>query len=79
MGFYEDVKQSKQKQRGPKCSVGMLLHTGDPEYVEGLLQALADETLEHVQISSVLREDGHDILQGTVRRHRRGLCRCPAS
>ena len=62
-----------QAPKGPSCSVGELLKSGSgPE----LAEALADDRLTPGNLARALRARGIAILPQTIRRHRKGECRC---
>ena len=77
MGFIDDLAAAKNiKPRRMACSIAVVFGALDADEAKALTAALADEGITHVAISSVLRDNGHDISPITVSRHRRRECRC---
>lgn len=60
---------------GPRCSVGRLLKTLDPDDAATLRDALAHD-VAYEDLAAVLREMGHPISSYTLSRHARGRCQC---
>ncbi len=63
--------------KGPPCAVGHTLRMADPETADLLARALANPYAGTRAISEALDERGHKVPLTTIRRHRRGECRCP--
>jgi hypothetical protein len=76
MALAAKFTQAKAARKGPPCTVGLLLSfmTGDDR--AALEAALADESIESRTIWRVLVEEGHEISDTPIARHRRGMCLC---
>lgn len=72
-----DLIDSESKPRGEKCTLGTAWVKLTNEDRNGLRKAFASEIVSSNAISRALQKAGHDIKPGTVRRHRKGECRCP--
>jgi len=70
----EFVAASKPKRQA--CSVSLLFDALKPKDRAVLQGVLADPTVSHAAIESVLKRNGHAVAQSTVSRHRRGECTC---
>lgn len=65
-----------EAQRGERCSIAAILLALDPDDRAALEAAFAS-TRSHAHIARALNGNGHRVVQQTVRRHRKGECRCP--
>ena len=76
MALAAKFTQAKTARKGPPCTVGLLLSfmTGDDR--AALEAALGDESIESRTIWRVLVEEGHEISDTPIARHRRGMCLC---
>lgn len=69
-------KMQATKQRGAKCTLGIIARTLSKEDNEALNEALRDELIDSTTISVWMDRKGHALKRHTVARHRRGECRC---
>lgn len=60
----------------PRCSVSVVLGSLDNKAAAQLLQAIMDASISGAAISTVMRDEGHDLSAFSVRRHRRRECAC---
>lgn len=77
--FGSDVKeQAKAVQRGPRCSLGVLLENSEPKAREVLQAVLDDRSNTGAAIARALRNRLGDAAPGyfTVNNHRNGNCLC---
>jgi len=65
------------KQAGVSCRLGRILNGLTEEDMKAVERALNDtDTYPGTYIAQVLRGQGHQISEHSVRRHRRGACQC---
>lgn len=69
-------KMQATKQRGAKCTLGIVARTLSKEDNAALNEALRDELIDSTTISVWMDRKGYDLKRHTVARHRRGECRC---
>lgn len=62
-------------QRGPRCSVCVVLQELNAKDRDALTEALADPSFTSVAISAALQAEGYDVAPQPLQRHRRGDCR----
>jgi hypothetical protein len=60
----------------PRCSVSVVLGSLDNKASGELLTAITDLSISGAAISTVMRDEGHDLSAFSVRRHRRRECAC---
>ena len=68
--------QAKTARKGPPCTVGLLMDFMTEDDRAALVAALADPAIESRTIWRVLVEEGHEISDTPIGRHRRGMCLC---
>lgn len=61
------------------CTVGHYLQQLSDGDAEALRQALDDRSWRHSDLANVLCDEGLDVTDHTVGRHRRGACQCDAA
>jgi hypothetical protein len=66
----------KPAPKGPACSIGSLLAGMDADDKVALQQALDDTSIQSRTIWRVLIDEGYEISDAPIARHRRGLCLC---
>ena len=76
MPLAEKFIQAKTPRKGPPCTVGLLLQFMTEDDKAALIAALADPSIESRTIWRVLVEEGHEISDTPIARHRRGMCLC---
>ena len=57
---------------GPRCTVAVMLETLGDE----LAEAVDDESIPATAVEDEMRDRGYDLSEFSIRRHRRGRCRC---
>jgi hypothetical protein len=67
--------QDGHKGRRP-CGVHRVLERLDPAEADELREVLADRSIMHTVITTVLQARGFDVHRKTVEAHRNGGCRC---
>jgi len=67
---------AKPARKGPTCSVKLLLASMDEHERDTLIAAFDDETIQSRTIWRVLIDEGYEISDSPIGRHRRGLCLC---
>lgn len=60
----------------PVCTVQKLALSMPEDDLVAFATALADEDTTAAFLARVMRAEGYDIGESTIRRHRRGDCRC---
>lgn len=60
---------------GAKCVTCHLEQTLPAGEAEALKAALADSSISNAAVSQILKSEGHNIGETSVRRHRKGICR----
>lgn len=60
---------------GAKCVTCHLEETLPESEAAALKVALADSSISNAGISQILKSEGHNIGETSVRRHRKGICR----
>lgn len=73
-----DRLRAAQEPVGPDCTVGASLRAMPPALRAEYEAALADRHWYATKIAALMREDGHDVREHAVRRHRNGACACRA-
>jgi O-acetylhomoserine/O-acetylserine sulfhydrylase-like pyridoxal-dependent enzyme len=58
------------------CFVGQVLKDMDEETKTTFIEVLNNPNIQHVQIARLLEGEGLKTSEGTIRRHRKGGCRC---
>jgi hypothetical protein len=70
---------AKPARKGPDCSIKTLLAGMDGADREALQAALDDESIQSRIIWRVLIDEGYEVSDAPIARHRRGLCLCSRS
>jgi hypothetical protein len=76
MPLADKFTQAKTARKGPPCTVGLLLSFMSKDDHAALVAALADPSIESRTIWRVLVEEGHEISDTPIGRHRKGMCLC---
>ena len=76
MALAAKFTQAKTARKGPPCTVGSLLKFMSADDRAALIAALNTPTIQSRTIWRVLVEEGHDISDTPIGRHRRGMCQC---
>lgn len=79
MSFANRAKEGPGRARpGIPCSVGALLESLPPDEAAGLRDILDApwRVWPHVKVEEAIREEGHQVGDQQVGRHRRGRCGC---
>lgn len=78
MGFAQalDAEKLKATRKGPTCSVTATLAVMSDADAKAFQAALDDPAIAHKTLSRALRSEGHNVADGTIRRHRNGECQC---
>lgn len=76
MGLLDDLADAEafRKAQSLFCGVCVLLKELPPAESKLLEQRMADPLIGHTALSRVLKSNGHNISDGVLGRHRRGLC-----
>jgi len=77
MGLADQFAALRPNHGGIQCRVGNALDRMDADDQAALLAALANPSIQGAGISLVLRNNGYDVGDQAVSRHRRGVCSCP--
>lgn len=77
IGALNELRQIQSaKQRGARCTAGLLIKTLPAKEREAFAEALKDEMIDSSTISVWLERKGYSVRRHTVARHRRGECQC---
>ena len=81
MSLSDKLKDAVTEASSKTCKVGTLLETLPPKDVDVLARILSvpesdPARVPNSQIGKILREEGHDVSNSSVDRHRRGDCGC---
>lgn len=76
MGLADQFAALRPNHGGTRCGVGSALDRMDDADQAALQAALDNPTLQAAGISQVLRNNGYDVGDQAVSRHRRGVCQC---
>jgi hypothetical protein len=75
MGLADRFASYEKPAPGAKCVTCSLVEGLPKDEAAALDAALADASISNAAISAILKEEGHQIGETSVRRHRRGICR----
>lgn len=76
MGLLDDLRQEQAERKSVQCRIAHVLDEMDESDAADLVAALADDSIQHVTITNVLRERGFPMGKHSVATHRRGQCGC---
>lgn len=77
MGLLDELGDKNYRQaKGPKCSVAQLKAVLPEDTLAKLEAAMANPNAPAVYIADAMEELGYFISGDTIRRHRKGRCRC---
>lgn len=76
MGLLEDLNNESNfpKAARANCSVCILLETLTEQEGYALNKRFADKNTSHIALSKVLKNNGIEISDSVIGRHRRGVC-----
>ena len=74
MSLSKRIAEYEPPRIGGKCRTCLALEESSPEDRAALQAALADPRYSNAGLSRILKEEGFQIQESTVRRHRRGEC-----
>lgn len=76
MGLLDDLKNDGNflHSRRGICSVCTFLESLNKEETLAIKERLEDKNTSSSALSKVLKNNGHNIQEGTLARHRRGIC-----
>jgi hypothetical protein len=77
VSLLEDV-EAAMRARGPKCAIHFLLAELDEDDATDLRAAFDNPRFPATAISDALKKHGHPVTAGTINRHRKRACLCPA-
>lgn len=75
MGLSDRLAEYERPRIGAKCRTCELLESLPDNEREALQSALADPRFSNAGLAKILRDEGYQMADSTVRRHRRGECR----
>ncbi len=77
MGLLDDLSNENYRQpKGPQCSVAALIERLDKETLAKFNAAMGNPAAPAAHIADAMEELGYFISGETIRRHRKGRCRC---
>lgn len=76
MGLLDDLNDDANfpKPKRAWCSVCELIKSLSPSEAKAFTARLADKNITHVALANVLKNNGYEIGDSTIGRHRRGIC-----
>jgi lipoate synthase len=77
MGLLDEFRQEQAGRGKVQCRIALIVAGMDKPDRADLEAALADTSIQHITITNVLRDHGHDIGKHSVSTHRNGRCGCP--
>lgn len=72
----EKLLEKPDKWSHTTCYIKGVLESLDKDAKTLFEKALADDRIQHVLIARLLEEEGFKTSEATIRRHRKGGCRC---
>lgn len=75
MGLFDEMKH-EAVMKGPPCSVKVIIEQMTDEEQTEFAMACADWTIPGTVIAKVLQRKGFNVKAESLRRHRKGECRC---
>lgn len=75
MSLSDRIAEYKPPRIGGSCKVCAILETVPEKDASALLVALDDVRISNAGLARILRDEGFQIQETTVRRHRRSECR----
>lgn len=75
MSLSDRIAEYKPPRIGGACKVCVILETVPEKDASALLVALDDVRISNAGLARILRDEGFQIQETTVRRHRRSECR----
>lgn len=75
MSLSKRIAEYKPPRLGGECRTCVLIRDLPPKESEALQQALADPRFSNNALSKILKAEGYQIADTTVRRHRKGECK----
>ena len=75
MSLSDRIADYKPPRIGASCKTCSLLASLPDKEAEALRVALDDPRISNAGLSRILKEEGYQIQETTVRRHRKGECR----
>ena len=79
MSDLSEFTRLMSRQPGPKCATGLALKALTPAKRSKLQEALDEPRITGMAIARWLKQNGHQVSDVSVRRHRRGDCSCDRS
>lgn len=76
MALTDKFTRAKTARKGPPCTVGALLSFMTDEDRDAVNQAFNNPMVTSRTIWRVLVEEGHEISDTPIARHRKGMCLC---
>ena len=75
MGLADRFASYEKPKPGGKCVTCSLVADLPKDESAALVAALADESISNAAVSQILKSEGYQIGETSVRRHRKGICR----
>jgi hypothetical protein len=75
MGLFDEMK-SESVMKGPPCSISLILEEMTDADRSDFALACEDWTIPGTVIAKVLQRKGFSVKAESLRRHRKGECRC---
>ena len=75
MGFAKRLAEYEKPRIGGKCATCTIIEEASPEDREALLAAMGDPRISNTGMARIFREEGFNIGDSAIRRHRKGECK----
>lgn len=80
MSLDDDLAAAKKDRQRERCSIAVMLESLDADAAAKIEHAVNDPQISPVKLSQVIKKHtGHNVPEFSIRRHRRGMCKCPTS
>lgn len=76
MSLADKLSTPPATDKGPSCSISLILEHMTAEDVAAFDRAMADKRFTAVAITLALQSEGFAVKEQAVRRHRLGRCKC---
>ncbi len=75
MSFVKRIAEYEKPRTGARCYTCMVIESVSAEERDAILAAMDDPRISHAGLSRIFREEGHEIGETSIRRHRNGECK----
>ena len=75
MGLADRFSAYEKPRMGARCTTCHLEMTLPKDDADALMKALADPSVSNSAISEILKSEGYQVGETSIRRHRKGMCK----